>query len=545
AWTSSILKKFSSKQEVVYHPVLPEHTNPTASVSLLGKCHITIGPHTFYDTKIYEAVYEKEVRSTDIQSGGLQIQPSSLTGSQFQPLTHSETQSSTQSVATPPLQSSVQAQSSSTPKVSSYSTASRPIQPAIQPRPANQTQSQVPIQPRGTTKITTRSTPSNSPVISSVPASSMNVQNMNSNTLSHANSNLNSNVSSSSANGNTLNANGSRVLPPSVLPANSQLTALFQTITPSQILVIQEQLRQPQASINMTPEQKNALINQLTTIHQLLTSPQQMPQHQIHSRPQLLTTRSRQIVRYEVLLEFRETKSDKWLFPKETVLEAMSMSEPYDILASFYLPQNEEMTVSKREYQPVTMHLTNLTQSMWDALQRVTNDLTSVLQSMTAKVNKQPNREYLLHCLPCDYPEELLESTKKLKSITKVGEGSKSSKTNSRKIKPVPPMTPNVVHPPVSNSSGGNKKCAYCFAKNTPMWRRGPDGAGTLCNACGVKWKQGKILQGSNTSRATEIIDSGPKPRKYSLSTANSSAATVTPPTKTKRKSGRSLSMSE
>jgi hypothetical protein len=28
------------------------------------------------------------------------------------------------------------------------------------------------------------------------------------------------------------------------------------------------------------------------------------------------------------------------------------------------------------------------------------------------------------------------------------------------------------------------------------MWRRGPQGAGTLCNACGVKWKHGKILCG-------------------------------------------------
>ena len=28
------------------------------------------------------------------------------------------------------------------------------------------------------------------------------------------------------------------------------------------------------------------------------------------------------------------------------------------------------------------------------------------------------------------------------------------------------------------------------------MWRRGPNGAGTLCNACGVKWKNGKILVG-------------------------------------------------
>ncbi|RKP08576.1 hypothetical protein THASP1DRAFT_29624 [Thamnocephalis sphaerospora] len=45
-------------------------------------------------------------------------------------------------------------------------------------------------------------------------------------------------------------------------------------------------------------------------------------------------------------------------------------------------------------------------------------------------------------------------------------------------------------------SAGGAKKCMYCGCKSTPMWRRGPHGAGTLCNACGVKWKHGKILQG-------------------------------------------------
>ncbi|MBY0462360.1 MAG: GATA zinc finger domain-containing protein, partial [Alphaproteobacteria bacterium] len=37
------------------------------------------------------------------------------------------------------------------------------------------------------------------------------------------------------------------------------------------------------------------------------------------------------------------------------------------------------------------------------------------------------------------------------------------------------------------------KQCAHCGSKGTPQWRRGPDGAGTLCNACGVKWKHGKL----------------------------------------------------
>lgn len=49
-----------------------------------------------------------------------------------------------------------------------------------------------------------------------------------------------------------------------------------------------------------------------------------------------------------------------------------------------------------------------------------------------------------------------------------------------------------------NTTSNQIKKCLYCGSKSTPMWRRGPQGAGTLCNACGVKWKHGKILNGND-----------------------------------------------
>lgn len=32
------------------------------------------------------------------------------------------------------------------------------------------------------------------------------------------------------------------------------------------------------------------------------------------------------------------------------------------------------------------------------------------------------------------------------------------------------------------------KSCELCGATQTPMWRRGPSGKGSLCNACGVRW---------------------------------------------------------
>ncbi len=45
-----------------------------------------------------------------------------------------------------------------------------------------------------------------------------------------------------------------------------------------------------------------------------------------------------------------------------------------------------------------------------------------------------------------------------------------------------------------SSSVGKNRRCINCLCPTTPLWRRGPTGPGTMCNACGVKWKQGKLF---------------------------------------------------
>ncbi|KAM0882204.1 hypothetical protein ACQ4PT_032481 [Festuca glaucescens] len=38
------------------------------------------------------------------------------------------------------------------------------------------------------------------------------------------------------------------------------------------------------------------------------------------------------------------------------------------------------------------------------------------------------------------------------------------------------------------------KTCLHCRTSETPQWREGPKGRGTLCNACGVRYKQGGLL---------------------------------------------------
>ncbi|XP_023000371.1 GATA transcription factor 9-like [Cucurbita maxima] len=65
-------------------------------------------------------------------------------------------------------------------------------------------------------------------------------------------------------------------------------------------------------------------------------------------------------------------------------------------------------------------------------------------------------------------------------------------------------LTPADHKPPKSSSSSKKKdalngestgrKCLHCQAEKTPQWRTGPMGPKTLCNACGVRYKSGRLV---------------------------------------------------
>lgn len=45
-----------------------------------------------------------------------------------------------------------------------------------------------------------------------------------------------------------------------------------------------------------------------------------------------------------------------------------------------------------------------------------------------------------------------------------------------------------------NNSTGEERKCLHCATDKTPQWRTGPLGPKTLCNACGVRYKSGRLV---------------------------------------------------
>ncbi|XP_076948052.1 GATA transcription factor 1-like [Bidens hawaiensis] len=48
--------------------------------------------------------------------------------------------------------------------------------------------------------------------------------------------------------------------------------------------------------------------------------------------------------------------------------------------------------------------------------------------------------------------------------------------------------------PQATGAAGLGRRCQHCLAEKTPQWRAGPMGPKTLCNACGVRYKSGRLV---------------------------------------------------
>ncbi|KAM0915805.1 hypothetical protein ACQ4PT_010566 [Festuca glaucescens] len=47
---------------------------------------------------------------------------------------------------------------------------------------------------------------------------------------------------------------------------------------------------------------------------------------------------------------------------------------------------------------------------------------------------------------------------------------------------------------PATAAALGQRRCSHCRTTETPQWREGPDGPSTLCNACGVRYRNGGLV---------------------------------------------------
>lgn len=70
-----------------------------------------------------------------------------------------------------------------------------------------------------------------------------------------------------------------------------------------------------------------------------------------------------------------------------------------------------------------------------------------------------------------------------------------SAEPKKKKVKLTFPSKPVVETEPTQNPAGqAVRKCLHCEITKTPQWRSGPLGPKTLCNACGVRYKSGRLF---------------------------------------------------
>ncbi|KAF9349176.1 hypothetical protein BGX34_001981, partial [Mortierella sp. NVP85] len=244
--------------------------------------------------------------------------------------------------------------------------------------------------------------------------------------------------------------------------------------------------------------------------------------------------------KHQVVMEFKENPGTLWLFPEEASLEFTPANEckKTQISASFRLSMSASTGVMDRSgsgdqhTQPVlhtiTLVIQQATTALREGLELAVKGTKTTVHPSSHKPVDPPSRPHTPSTYSED-PSEILGSGKpsnnnsnhhhnhsnstsssspaKRKQDT-MNENQKSLKTKrpkdnhdekstgSSKKKALAGAGPkkNGLSAPPSNGAQ-QKRCGYCNCTITPMWRRGPSGPSTLCNACGVKWKHGKILQ--------------------------------------------------
>nr|GME18809.1 GATA transcription factor 12-like [Ipomoea batatas] len=179
---------------------------------------------------------------------------------------------------------------------------------------------------------------------------------------------------------------------------------------------------------------------------------------------------------------------------------------PYEDLAELeWLSNIVEDSFSSDELQ--NLHLISATKTastaaaaaaasnITDTLSSVTNIAPTGRQSVTDEVSPPAFRSDVSvpgkarskrsRTAPCDWSSRLLH----------LSPATSSSDSNCSTANAIPrAATKTAPYKRRENSETPGRKCLHCASEKTPQWRTGPLGPKTLCNACGVRYKSGRLV---------------------------------------------------
>ncbi|KAG0184777.1 hypothetical protein DFQ28_010518 [Apophysomyces sp. BC1034] len=274
---------------------------------------------------------------------------------------------------------------------------------------------------------------------------------------------------------------------------------------------------------------------------------------------------SNDLIFTDVVMEFKEVPNERFLFPKDVILELVSMQAPFELYASFLLPldpasaddffkdpktkmekwggksslglarkfaadaeskKSDELLPKTTEKErstclPANMRMIDVDGDILKSLVAIITKPEIVREKMMKKMEVQPTKSILrLHSRPDSNDRAVEDMLQRLYSIPEIitgpvlAEKKRNEMINAVKLGKRPRneqetegemcsmdevfdtgIAPKSKHAHVKDD--GLRRCHYCSTKHTAMWRAGPAGSGTLCNGCGLLWKQGKILKGA------------------------------------------------
>ncbi|KAI9494499.1 hypothetical protein BDB00DRAFT_761751 [Zychaea mexicana] len=258
----------------------------------------------------------------------------------------------------------------------------------------------------------------------------------------------------------------------------------------------------------------------------------------------------------DLVMEFKENTSDRFAFPKEAIVEVTSScdtSSLFQLTVSFLIPlaaeeengffrdpkekvalwghqsssetirdfsatldkpkkDNDDVAVVKEEeggsasaskalptQQPVNMRLSQVEEPLLNVVRTTVKPAEVVRDRMMARLRTLPTRTFLQYYTAMDKTLALLHKATSFPDVVHgpvTAEKKRNELLNAIQLGKRPRTDEELPKSKSANvKDDGTRKCAYCSAKTTAMWRPGPAGSGTLCNGCGLLWLQGKILK--------------------------------------------------
>lgn len=175
---------------------------------------------------------------------------------------------------------------------------------------------------------------------------------------------------------------------------------------------------------------------------------------------------------------------------------------PYDDLAELeWLSNVVEESFSCEDLQKLQLisgikarpnYASNNQEFLPEAANRGNNPIFNTDMSVPGKARTKRSR-----AAPCNWTSRLLvvspTATGPTVTMSSESESDIASSSIGKKTVKAPPKKKEVYDNP-SHNNGDGRKCLHCATDKTPQWRSGPMGPKTLCNACGVRYKSGRLV---------------------------------------------------